>query len=186
MSTQYIYIIREREFINSKEDVYKIGKTAQKNCKRTASYPKGSVVHCVLSVSNCELVEKILITEFTKRFKHRKDIGREYFEGNLTEMKKVVFSVLHEYEKMSHIDKNLLKVKYIKKTTTSSKKEKPTKEIKTVDPPTTYSCGFCKYETSDIGNYCQHLQSKKHENILKEVGKKLNPPFYFDCESESC
>ena len=37
---QYTYIIQEREFVNSREPVYKIRKTKQQNQKRFSSYPK--------------------------------------------------------------------------------------------------------------------------------------------------
>lgn len=33
-STQYIYLLQEREFIKTNENIYKIGKTKQENCKR--------------------------------------------------------------------------------------------------------------------------------------------------------
>ena len=44
MDTQYIYLLQEREFIKTKEPIYKIGKTKQVNNKRFGQYPKGSVL----------------------------------------------------------------------------------------------------------------------------------------------
>jgi len=42
MEVQYIYLIHEREFIQSEKKIYKFGKTRQLNFKRFAQYPKDS------------------------------------------------------------------------------------------------------------------------------------------------
>ena len=57
------------------------------------------------SVANCRETEKKLIQEFDKRFICRKDIGREYYEGEIIDMidvfynvaKKYIFSKTHEH-----------------------------------------------------------------------------------------
>ena len=41
---QYIYLIYLREFINSNQDIYKIGKTKQLNNNRFKQYPKGTII----------------------------------------------------------------------------------------------------------------------------------------------
>ncbi len=43
MDIEYIYLIQEREFINSKQPIYKIGRTKQNNYKRFEQYPKGII-----------------------------------------------------------------------------------------------------------------------------------------------
>jgi hypothetical protein len=40
----YIYLIKEREFIKTKEPIYKIGKTKQEKLQRIKSYPNGSIL----------------------------------------------------------------------------------------------------------------------------------------------
>jgi hypothetical protein len=77
--TEYVYLLQEREFLNSK--VYKIGKTKRPINQRMVEYPKGSVPIICIKVSNCDDCEKELIAEFKRFFKHRKDIGNETFEG---------------------------------------------------------------------------------------------------------
>lgn len=80
----YIYIIREREFIKSNEKVYKLGFTTQPILNRFKSYPKESeICVCVPVVGNPEL---IIINQFKLKFIHRSDIGNEYFEGTLMNM----------------------------------------------------------------------------------------------------
>lgn len=80
----HLYMIKEREFIKTNENIYKIGKSI--NIKsRMPSYPKNS---CIYGIVYCSLdihrAEKDLIQHFDKRFKNRPDIGREYYEVDET------------------------------------------------------------------------------------------------------
>lgn len=88
--SSYIYLIQEREFVNANQNVYKLGKTKQKNTKRASQYPKGS--HLVLQkiCDDCDQAEKSLITIFKNKFKQREDIGNEYFEGEQKDMIKEI------------------------------------------------------------------------------------------------
>lgn len=76
----HLYLIKEREFLKTKENIYKIGKT--KDIKhRMPSYPKDSRVYVIYyCASDIHKVEKELIKEFDKKFKKRIDIGNEYYE----------------------------------------------------------------------------------------------------------
>ena len=90
---EYIYLIREREFIKTNEQIYKIGKSKQENCKRTKSYPKGSILECVFRVDDCNQKEKDIISLLTTKYKRRRDIGNEYFEGDRNEMIKDIIPI---------------------------------------------------------------------------------------------
>lgn len=86
----WIYLIQEREFINSKENVFKIGKT--KNLRyRMPSYPRNSLLfQCFYCETNVHEVEKYFIRHFDEAFTQRKDIGREYyFSENRTNILKL-------------------------------------------------------------------------------------------------
>ena len=83
---EYVYMIHTREFKNSNQDIYKIGRTSQLNLKRVNSYPKGSKLHCQLRVANSYVVEKQIMHNFKKIFVQKLEIGLEYFEGNYLEM----------------------------------------------------------------------------------------------------
>ena len=85
---EYVYIIQEREFIKEGRPLYKIGRTRQEPNKRCTSYPKGSSLHMMMSVPNCQEAEKAIKTLFKKKYKNDSSIGVEYFEGNVEEMKK--------------------------------------------------------------------------------------------------
>ena len=81
----YIYIIKEREFINSNTNIYKIGRT-QNILERVKNYPKNSKLHYTIFVNDVVNTETKLIKLFICHFNHRKDIGREYFEGDVKQM----------------------------------------------------------------------------------------------------
>ena len=83
---QYVYLIQEREFIKTKELVYKIGKTKQPSFARFMQYPKGSVLILQLSCNNCDKCEIEIIRTFKNKYKQRRDIGNEYFEGDYKTM----------------------------------------------------------------------------------------------------
>lgn len=78
-----IYVIQVREFINSNESIYKVGKTTHTIQKRLSQYPKGSKVLHHFKVNNCHLSEKELLKHLRYKMINRKDIGSEYFEGDI-------------------------------------------------------------------------------------------------------
>jgi hypothetical protein len=83
---EYIYLLQEREFISTNQNVYKIGKTKQENLARFKQYPKGSKLIIQILCTNCDVLESELIQNFRTKYTHRKDIGNEYFEGNYIHM----------------------------------------------------------------------------------------------------
>ena len=91
MESQYIYLLIEREFIKTNENIFKLGKTKQSNLKRFDSYPKGSKLLYQTICSDCDSIEILLIKIFKKTYKQRKDIGNEYFEGNYKHMIDIIY-----------------------------------------------------------------------------------------------
>ena len=57
---EYIYLLQEREFINAKKDIYKIGRTKQENLTRFTQYPKGSKLLFQIICVNSQKIENIL------------------------------------------------------------------------------------------------------------------------------
>jgi hypothetical protein len=92
--SQYIYLLQEREFTKTKENVFKVGKTTKLNHERFNQYPKGSVLLFQMICSNCSDMESKVIKVFKDKFKLRKDIGNEYFEGDSDEMMDVIYNIL--------------------------------------------------------------------------------------------
>ena len=92
--SQYVYLLQEREFIKTKENIYKIGMTKKENHKRFNQYPKGSVLLFQMICDDCKNIEKQVIKLFKQKLKIRKDIGNEYFEGDYKIMIDIIYSTI--------------------------------------------------------------------------------------------
>ena len=79
---QFVYLLQEREFTKSGENIYKIGKTTRPS-ERIKGYPKGSILFLNLPCENCDEMEKLLIKTFDEQFINRPDVGREYYQGDM-------------------------------------------------------------------------------------------------------
>lgn len=88
-----IYLIHIREFLTTGQNVYKIGRTQQKDLKRFKAYPNGSELLFHAKCNDCVSAEKYLIKLFSKYFLRRQDLGNEYFQGELSDM----LRQLHKY-----------------------------------------------------------------------------------------
>jgi hypothetical protein len=91
-NSSYIYVLIAREFLNSGQPVYKIGKTNQNPpWKRILQYPNGSEVFLLRKVNDCSQMESLIKQKLkeTTSLKQKIDIGDEYFEGNINEIIKI-------------------------------------------------------------------------------------------------
>ena len=99
-----IYLLQEREFINSNENIYKIGRTKQANIQRFNQYPKGSKLLLHIVCDDCDILETELIRDFKNKYIHRKDIGNEYFEGDYKEMIKDIYNKITNCENIEDLN----------------------------------------------------------------------------------
>lgn len=90
----FIYLIKEKEDIDSCSSIYKIGKSTQENTRRVKGYPSGS--HLLLQVAciDCHSMEKFIIKEFKSLFGNPVR-GREYFKGDYSLMVNFIFLIIH-------------------------------------------------------------------------------------------
>lgn len=105
---EYIYLHQEREFLYAKKPIYKIGKTKQLPNKRMNAYPKGSLLLLTVIVTNCDIAEKELLSVFREKYNNLKEIGAEYFEGNVYDMINTIFEYQHktfDYDKVVNKEK---------------------------------------------------------------------------------
>jgi hypothetical protein len=109
--SQYIYLLQEREFIKTKEHIYKVGMTKKENYERFNQYPKGSVLLFQMICNNCKNMEKLVLTKFKETFKQRKDIGNEYFEGEYKVMIDIIYLTINDelniYEEIINDELNI-------------------------------------------------------------------------------
>jgi hypothetical protein len=67
---EYIYLLQEREFIKTNENIYKIGKTKQEHNNRLKGYPKGSVLLLQTICNNCDTMETYLVKIFNNKYSY--------------------------------------------------------------------------------------------------------------------
>ena len=137
----YIYLLYEREFKNANQPIYKIGKTTQENCRRFSQYPKGSKLILLLECEDCHTMEKDIINDFNLYFTSHEEIGREYFEGDVGEMKTMICNRICRKNTQILLENNNETIKY------------------------KYYCEKCEYGTNTIFNFHQHEETKKHKEI---------------------
>ena len=90
----YIYLLKEKRYIDEDREVYKIGKSTQENTKRVKSYPSGSKLYLQIRCINCHVMEKKLIMIFNETFKLYR--GREYFLGDIELMMDIVYNEIRD------------------------------------------------------------------------------------------
>ena len=83
---QYVYLLQTSKFVESRQPIYKIGRTTQSNFKRFGNYEKGFVMLFQSSCRDCVELEKQIIILFRSRYVWRNDCGHEYFEGDQLSM----------------------------------------------------------------------------------------------------
>lgn len=105
-SNGFIYVIKEREFVKTGENVFKIGRTYRQVGERLCEYPKGSNPYYFENCENCEKIEGTILKKLISiptEFKHRQDIGNEYFEGNIKRLIFIIKSItIDEYMSLMH------------------------------------------------------------------------------------
>jgi hypothetical protein len=95
----YIYVIKEREFLKTKENIYKIGKTKQDNFNRFKQYPKNSMLLYYRLTKCCDIIEKRIINKLSEKFEQQKNIGTEYFKGNITNILIEIIKIILPFSK---------------------------------------------------------------------------------------
>lgn len=90
----HIYVVKEREFLKTNENIYKIGRS--KNIvNRMPSYPKSSRIYTILYVKDVVEVEKYIIDRFDGLFIKRTDIGSEYYECDENDLMRECTMIVH-------------------------------------------------------------------------------------------
>lgn len=179
----YIYLIREREFVRLNENVYKIGKTEMEPNTRLSGYPKKSEILLFLIVDNCHKSENLLIEEFKKKFIWRKDIGREYFEGNRHDMIILIYKLNYikdnsqdnknsQVPQSNAVKGNETLINNSKCDTVINNKYNISQNIIDNENNKKYHCNICDFNTDDRRFWYAHKKSKLHFKNL--VNKENN------------
>ncbi len=106
-----IYLLIKKNFIDSGEKIYKIGRTCQfPPQKRVFDYPESSVLLWMIDVDDCYTTETMIKQKLQNNclIKHRIDLGNEYYEGDVEEIA-VVFWIIYRNSVnciLNRLDKN--------------------------------------------------------------------------------
>ena len=84
--SQYIYLLRKAKYVETNQNIYKVGRTKRKHLDRFKEYPKGSCLLFQRICNDCEIAEREIIKLFKKKYEFKKTLGNESFEGNCEEM----------------------------------------------------------------------------------------------------
>ena len=173
----FVYVLIEREFITTQQNVYKIGKTKD-IIQRFKNYPKGSKLLCMSICQDHHKSETNLKNVFKLKFIHRQDIGQEYFEGELYD----VIDTFHKHYEIrdcrssSHVEchtlNNLPKINQFNSERKSNRK---------------YICDFCHRELSSSRRLIGHMDKcllKNDEVRTSEI--QLNKNVKLDSKSTVC
>jgi len=157
--SNYIYLLHLREFINSNEPIFKLGKSKQENLKRFNSYPKGSKLLFQIICDDCDKIEKDLIKLFKINYEQQINIGIEYFKGNYKSMINDIFNHING----NHINNNHINDNH-NKSYEELKKELGIKEIIIINQNNEE--GFIKYDNNKM-EYFNNNTQKTLSSILK-------------------
>lgn len=159
---EYIYLLQEREFVKTNENIYKIGKTKQKNLKRIGNYPNGTILVFQIKCIDCDMNEKIILNKFKEHFIHNKDIGLEYFTGDENKMIDIIYNIVKVNNK-AEIEDSLECIKCNKILSSKNYLQKHLIICKGVS--NSLECHFCHKIFSSTSSKSHHLKICKNNTM---------------------
>jgi hypothetical protein len=146
----FIYLILTKEAMDSNENVYKIGRTLQKNpYLRLDSYKNGYEIIHITQCIDAILMEKECLEKFKTCYIQRKDYGNEYFEGDRNEMEKMIQTIKTKYN-----------IPLKTESTTPIIQETEKKEVMIIKKKNkSYTCDYCGNNFSKKYNLDIHVKN---------------------------
>lgn len=151
-----IYLLQEREFIHKNQNVYKLGKTKQENVRRIQSYPKGTDLIFCTKCDDCDTAENDLIQIFKTKFIQQTEIGREYFKGDLNEMRSEII-------KYFKLDKTFVTKEII--TDTGVEADVEQNVYFNENNEQYFYCKKCSFQSWHKNDFRKHCQTVKHRSF---------------------
>ena len=184
MTQHYVYLFHTKKFVDSKEPVYKIGKTTQPNFERFNQYDEGALFHFQISCRNCHVLERKMISLFKKKYELH--CGLEYFKGNRFEMiKDICRFILEEddpeifYEEVVQywfedvvVNGNIASLnnnEVVMNDEENNKIDEKKVEMVVAITPTIHFCTPCGYPARTKHNFTKHCSTKKHKEQINAI-----------------
>lgn len=95
MFDEGLYLLRKYEFVVTKQEIYKFGRS-NNILKRIEDYPNGSIVYLLISCKDSTLHEKKILEIFRKKYENKLYHGSETFLGSLDSMKETIINYVSE------------------------------------------------------------------------------------------
>ena len=151
LQTNYFYILREREFLRSGEQTWKIGKTGQNPpYKRFEGYPKGSEILLLLQVPNKDIFERKVIEVFKNKYQRMVEYGNEYYRGDIDDMIKDVITIKFNLDPVATSKTTTKRVPDIYTWFVDYAKDKPFRDNKMLLRRDQTYMNYSDYSTLDI------------------------------------
>lgn len=125
-----IYICIEREFLNN--PIYKIGYTQKNNINKYIKrrYPKNTKLIYHRKTDYPKLCEKIIVKYCDIIFHKRRDIGNEYYEGNIDYLQRTIDKIIEKGDYILELNKiEIIHNKYKNKMKLAKKYVKKWRDI---------------------------------------------------------
>ena len=100
----YLYLFQTKEFVVTKQPIYKFGKTTKHNHDEFEELPVGSRVILQISCDDCHVLETKINSLFTVNYEPKKRNERGFFRGNHNSMVVDLFMFYEYYEKTTLIN----------------------------------------------------------------------------------
>ena len=206
MADGVLYIVHEREFLHL--NVFKIGST-QEIKQRLNGYKKGSRLLFCISCANHKHAETEVRIVFCRYFERRIDLGNEYFEGDITMMKEVMFkfvtnTLIYKHSQGTQVDMNSI-TKQIVQVTTETQTDNINVSVSDESDGehddeqgqkfVSYACKRCGYKTTRLSSMKNHLLRQNpckdllrcnlsQQDLVKNLEKKEYKHICPHCESK--
>jgi len=158
MTKGLVYLLQPAELVDT--DRYKIGCSNLPNNSRLQNYKVGTIYYYVIKCDNASIIEDKLKKKFSEQF--ILFTGKEYFKGDIEEMKKCFISVI-KGENIIY-DEEMIETK--KKNNSNGNNNNNMNENKSKSKcimSNKYLCKYCDYSTDRASSYTKHNETQKHK-----------------------
>jgi hypothetical protein len=198
--TGYLYLFQTKEFVDSRQPIYKFGKTTKLNHGELEEHPVGTRVIFQISCDDCHVLERKINSLFTVNYEPKKPNERGYFKGSHNSMFEDMFMFYEYYQNTSLINAQIreyqrkivieeLKIEEEIKIEDEVKVEEEIIEeidvhtcccsTKCFKGFTVYGCLMCSFSTTDVLKMNKHLASEK--NLFDSIPRKIDKKDLFHC-----
>ena len=105
--TEYIYLFHTKEFVNSRQPIYKFGKTTKLNHGALEEHPVGTIVIFQISCDDCHVLERKINSFYTVNYEPKKRNERGYFRGSHHSMFDDMFMFFRNSKKTSLLNEQI-------------------------------------------------------------------------------